>query len=61
MLKVFRRMRLDLQKEKRHLVEQRVYRQEHQMAEATGVLERQLTVGLYYSPITWNNIRMTFA
>jgi hypothetical protein len=31
------------------------------MAEATDVLERQLRVSLYYSPITWNNIRMTFA
>jgi hypothetical protein len=31
------------------------------MAETTDVQERQLTVGLYYSAITWNNIRMTFA
>jgi hypothetical protein len=31
------------------------------MAEATDVLERQLTVGLYYSPITWDNITVTFA
>jgi hypothetical protein len=26
-----------------------------------GPQEQQLTVDLYYSPITWNNIRMTFA
>jgi hypothetical protein len=31
------------------------------MAKTTDVLERQLTVGLYYSAATWNNIRMTFA
>jgi hypothetical protein len=31
------------------------------MAEVTDVLERQITLRLYYSTITWDNIRMTFA